>query len=191
MDTKQSELLTVIVSGTQSAGYAMVNKNTNALKALVAAALVELNPSMTKGMDIAARATDTGINALSGNTAPVQQETQPAMTTTTQPKFAILKGIALPPRAAGRTSGPRTSKYAFGELEIGDSFFVPKSDNMKNPARSLASTASAQSAGTVKRFAVRTYTHEGAEGALVQRIADASEVAPPKPRKAKAAPQAA
>lgn len=61
------------------------------------------------------------------------------------PNFAIITDAALPPRKrTGRAGAP--TQYPFAQLEIGQSFFVPKSTQHPNPIKTLASTISAQNA---------------------------------------------
>lgn len=61
--------------------------------------------------------------------------------------FAIEDGIAMP-TASGRGRGGNV--YPFDALEVGQSFFVPNSEDKPNAAKSLASTVSSATA----RFAV-------------------------------------
>lgn len=71
------------------------------------------------------------------------------------PTQSLVRGIPLPP--IPRVGRPR--KYLIREMQIGDSFFIPRVDGMgEKPLRSAKSAARAQSKrlpGGVRRFAFR------------------------------------
>lgn len=110
---------------------------------LVEAGLVEINPGMTnEAGEIATRATQKGIDSM--NTATNTGTAAPASAPSS---FAIEDGIAMP-TASGRGRGGNT--YPFDALNVGQSFFVPNSEDKPNAAKSLASTVSSATA----RYAV-------------------------------------
>lgn len=197
MDAKQIELLTTI-SNDNGVGYVMVNKNTNALKALVAAALVETNPAMVKGMNIAARITDAGTAALA-NPGGVNNETketamQPTATTAAA-NIVPVSGFEPPAKAARTPRAKNNFGGMFDAAPVGGSFFVPSADDVKHPNRAVKLAARAQARAGAKRFNV--YVVEAgkqygsftapANGAVVTRAPDAEGPAEAKPRKKKAA----
>lgn len=105
---------------------------------LVEAGMVEINPAMTnEAGEIATRATQKGIEEMNQNT-----ETGTAATS-----FAIEDNVPMP-TGSGRGRGGNV--YPFDALEVGQSFFVPNSEEKPNAAKSLASTVSSATA----RFAV-------------------------------------
>jgi len=65
--------------------------------------------------------------------------------------FAVESGVPIP---AIKRQGAATSIYPFDALEVGQSFFVPATDEMPNPGKSLASTVSSAS----KRYATENGT---------------------------------
>lgn len=101
---------------------------------LIEAGLVEINAAMTnEAGEVATRATEKGMQQMSNTSA---ETTTPVVTAS---GFAIESGIPLPSISGrGRASG--VGKYPFDKLEVGQSFFVPASDDMKEPGKTLAST---------------------------------------------------
>lgn len=133
--------------------------------------------------NIQMQATQKGIMALypDAANAPAQPEAKSL--------FVIEKGIALPPSKRG---GIKADIYPFAQMEPGDSFFVPATDDRPNPAKALASTVSSatkryasvfpeghERAGQPtgkdgRKFTVRARTQadgEKADGARVYRVA--------------------
>lgn len=118
---------------------------------LVEAGLVEINPGMTnEAGEIATRATQKGIDSMNQNT----ETAAPAATSApVASSFTIEDNVPMP-TASGRGRGGNT--YPFDALNVGQSFFVPNSEEKPNAAKSLASTVSSATA----RYAV-----ESADGA--------------------------
>jgi len=111
---------------------------------LLADGLVEINETMTdEAGHIATRATQKGIDSMS-KTATAKA---PAAAPVNASGFAIEDGIALP-SVSGR--GRTATVYPFDALQVGQSFFVPNSEDKPNAAKSLASTVSSATA----RYAV-------------------------------------
>lgn len=112
---------------------------------LVEAGLVEINPGMTnEAGEIATRATQKGIETVNTpNTATGTAATSAPVASS----FAIEDNVPMP-TASGRGRGGNT--YPFDALAVGQSFFVPNSEDKPNAAKSLASTVSSATA----RYAV-------------------------------------
>lgn len=138
-------LLETITAATNSPqGYALVDPSH--IKELVAAGHVEVNTAITSDDGkVAARATGVALPF-------------PAA----KPTFAIESGIVPTPQARG---GKKEEVYPFGQLEVGQSFFVPATDKSPEPAKTFASTVSS----ATRRFAVKsaTETKTNKKGAVV------------------------
>lgn len=82
--------------------------------------------------------------------------------------YEIERGVPLPPRAnlAGHT------KYPFGEMEIGDSFFIPiDTIDGKKPSDSVSSAAYVFGKRNNKKFTTRQVREEGTiKGYRVWRV---------------------
>jgi hypothetical protein len=197
MDAKQIELARKIANDPQ--GYAMVKENSNALKALVAAAFAETNPAMKKGLDIAARLTDAGKAALAATGGAQPTETAP-MTTTAADAGIIALGtdFIVPEKAAKAVRAKNNFGGQFDNTAVGSAFYVPAAEGVKHPFRAVKLAARAQARAGVKRFDVHILAPGAklnaagavagpAGGMIVKRLPDASGPAEAKPRKAKAA----
>lgn len=105
---------------------------------LVESGFVELNPAgPNEAGETLTRATQKGIESM--NTA-----TNTAAPAAAAPSaFVIEDGFAIP-TASGRGRGGNT--YPFDALAVGQSFFVPNSEDKPNAAKSLASTVSSATA---------------------------------------------
>lgn len=158
----QADFLAKIVEATLDAtrGFVYV-KNGATAAALVAAGLVELNPQMTEGDKIAARATDKGVDTYQNGDSvePVNNPAEPATNegTKTVTAFTIETGVPVP---TIKRAGAATSFYPFDGLEVGQSFFVPATEDMPNPGKSLASTVSSASKRYADETGVRTITRK-------------------------------
>lgn len=170
---------------------------------LVEAGLVEINTAMTnEAGEVATRATQKGIDSLQSNgdntseasEASANSETAATETGKTQKvktMFKIEDSIPVP-TISGRGRGGNV--YPFDELAVGQSFFVPNSEDKPNAAKSLASTVSSATAryavpsedGATKtnkageivpvmvetrKFVVRSVEEDGVKGARVWRTA--------------------
>lgn len=154
MSKAQLDKLASIVEATNSeTGFVyMTPKN---VKLLLDADYVECNEQMTDGNKVAVRATKSGVAALEAAqaeaaTGPATEEGTTTMDNTAS-EFAIDDGVAIP---AIKRSGAATSRYPFDALGVGQSFFVPATEDMPNPGKSLASTVSSAS----KRYATENGT---------------------------------
>jgi len=122
----------------------MTEKN---VKILIDGGYAECNTQIREGEAVAVRSTPLGEALLA---SPDQTET--GRTTMDKPNFSIDDNIAVP--AIRRASGGKPSIYPFDQLELGQSFFVPETEELPNPGKSLASTVS----GASKRFATKNGT---------------------------------
>lgn len=158
LNKTQLALLTTIVAATadNSFVYAAGKDQT----ALVAAGYVEVNAGMTneKG-ETATRATQAGIEFDAANKQGTTTVTQ-----SVAQNFAIATGVALPSPVRSRVS---QSIYPFEQLEIGQSFFVPASEEKPNPAKSLASTVT--SANDRYAFEIEGQTEINRKGETVPK----------------------
>ncbi|QXN71429.1 hypothetical protein RCHARTNEY_60 [Rhodobacter phage RcHartney] len=114
------------------------------VQGLANAGLVEINPAMTdENGNVAVRATAAGIAKIAEGSGAAT----PAATASTA--FEIgdvpddILSAASEKRRAGRSGG---EKYPFDALEVGKGFFVPATEKMPEPAKSLASTVSSATA---------------------------------------------
>ena len=167
---------------------------------LVEAGLVEINPAMVnEAGEIATRATQKGIESLDGAAIVVDNATTEANSETAETgktekvksMFKIEDSVPVP-AISGRGRG--VNVYPFGQLEVGQSFFVANSESKPNAAKSLASTVSSATAryavpaedGSTKtnkkgevvpvlvetrKFVVRSVEEDGVKGARVWRTA--------------------
>ena len=88
------------------------------------------------------------------------------------PRFVIEDNIPLPERRIG---GTRESAYPFSALAVGQSFFVPASETMKEPWKTLTSVASREGRSQFpKQFTTARVTVNGVEGVRVWRKEDAT-----------------
>lgn len=134
--------MAAIVKATQAGSFVYTSSEAHS-KALEDG-LVEVNPSMANDAgEFATRATQKGIDSMSQN-----ENTGTAAKASAAPKsqFTIEDNVPLAP-VVGRGRGGES--YPFGQLEVGQSFFVPATDEKPNPAKSLASTVSS----ATKRYA--------------------------------------
>lgn len=141
----QTALLEAIFSATNAGGYEFASGKDQ--KALLDAGLVEANAAITNDQGATAtRTTDSGnafVNELYANQSnqsegtDVEQITAKPSGVAQRPSFSIVGDVAIPNVTRTRTAN---SLYPFDDLEIGQSFFVPASEDKPNPAKSLAST---------------------------------------------------
>lgn len=143
-------LLDSIREQTAASGIAYVDAH--AAAPLVAAGLIEINPNLRDDAgNVAARP------------LPTATLKEPEMTTTSPPSatpaasasaFAIEDFV--PDMTGLRRRGRQAETYPFAALGVNQSFHVPASAAMPNPAKSLASTVSSAMA----RYAVETGERE-------------------------------
>lgn len=151
--------------------------------------LVEFNPNMRNGEQVAFRATQLGVQAHASASAapaaagwgspspsspapgpaPSQGSAQPVASSKS---FTFDTNIALPaPRRGGRGS----AVYGFEQMTVGQSFYIGATNDNPNPAKRIASTVSSASKRLdPKKFVVRSVdeTAQGrGKGARVWRTA--------------------
>lgn len=144
----------------QHDGGSLAYAEENYFKELVDKGFVEVNTAMaTDAGDVPARPTEAGIKLIKDNGV-----TENVVAPVTEPTFAIEDGIAIPEAkrgGGGGRKGPRGSKYPFATMENGQSFFVPATEEMPNPAKTLASTASTAKKAFGEVTGERTITRKG------------------------------
>jgi hypothetical protein len=155
---KMSDLLAKAVEHTKSGNVSAYATKAD-LETLLRDGLVEIGPQEKPGSNkFAFRATDAGVRAFeAGNGATALPGGVPAGAASTK-GFEIETGIPVPDRA--RRSGP-TGKYPFDALEVGQSFFIPATNEKPEPWKSMQSTVTA---------AQRRYSTE--DGTRVNRNGD-------------------
>jgi hypothetical protein len=139
------DVLRQIADATLSpSGHAFITSE--AVKTILAAAPgtieVDLNVRDKQG-NVAARASQTGLDQVYGRGEPIVSAEVPHENMA--PGFTIENNVPIPEVKRGILGEPR---YPFAMLEVGQSFFVPKSKQKPNPAKTLASTVSSAN----KRF---------------------------------------
>lgn len=182
----------------QNDGGAFTYADDNYFGSLVDKGFVEVNKEVVDSTgNYAGRPTEAGIKLIKDN-GMSEVSVQPEVTA---PAFTIESDVALPEvkrGGGGGRKGPRGSKYPFDTMENGQSFFVPATAEMENPAKTLASTAStfakkyATENGTreitrkgetktvpnydyTRKFVVRAVEENGTRGARVWRHDGAAE----------------
>ena len=111
---------------------------------LIEAGMVEINPAViNEAGEIATRATQKGIDEMT----QTSETGTAAASAKVAASFTIEDNVPMP---TGNSRGRGGNVYPFEALEVGQSFFVPNSEDKPNAAKSLASTVSSATA----RFAV-------------------------------------
>lgn len=124
------------------------------VKPLADAGLIEINEGVTDANgNVAVRATAAGIakNAENSEAAPAAPKSNFAVVTVPDDIFSAAK-------EKRRASRGVAEKYPFDSLEVKGGFFVPATEKMPEPAKSLASTVSSATA----RYAVEAKDENGA-----------------------------
>jgi hypothetical protein len=156
ISANQAKKLAAIAEATNDPARGFVYMTEKSVKVLLDAGLVECNNAMQDGNgNVAVRATKAGIDALASPVEPETNEGTEIMDTpaATAAPFAIEDGVKIP---SIKRSGAAASIYPFDKLAVGQSFFVPATEAMPNPGKSLASTVSSAS----KRYATENGTRE-------------------------------
>lgn len=127
-------------------------------KELTDGGLAEFNPDIRDGDKIAIRLTDEGLKMADAsntdNSNSTDTNTDTGSTATAASGFAIIDNASLPGASRGGRNGP---VYPFDDLNVGQSFFVPATDDKPEPAKSIASTATS----AAKRFATKVTNPDG------------------------------
>lgn len=140
------ELLATIVAATLAENFVYTNVMQNA--PLLAAGVIEVNEQLTNDAgEVATRATAKGIETMNATATPeVEAKTEQApQIVVRKPSFAVEDNIPVPTAKRGVGAG----LYPFDEMGVGQSFFVPATEDKPQPAKSLASTVSS----ATKRYA--------------------------------------
>lgn len=106
------------------------------LDALVAAGQVEKGPDGDNGT-VAVRVTTAGAAAATANAGAAAPVAEAPKAT---PTFNVVMNVPVPESQRGGNKGK--SVYPFDTMAVGASFFIPATEEMPDPAKSLASTAS-------------------------------------------------
>ena len=130
--------------------------------------LIVVNFDMKQDNKVASRITEAGIVMVGGSSGvTAQASTAPVAGS----GFSIMKGVELPASRRGvGLHGGAPKKYPFEQMEVGDSFFVPVSEDTPNPLKTLGSTVSSAN----MRYA--TETGETREKTRVKRGKDRKAV---------------
>jgi hypothetical protein len=101
--------------------------------------LIRVNFDIMQGEKAASRITDAGIAMIGGNS---QASAAPAAAASGS-AFTIMTGVELPASRRGvGLHGGAPKKYPFEQMEVGNTFFVPVSEDTPNPLKTLGSTVS-------------------------------------------------
>lgn len=137
LNKTQVALLEAIFSATNAGSYEFASGKDQ--KALLDAGLVEANAAITNEAGATAtRTTDAGnayINDLYANGGQAEQEAAKPATASTG--FTIAANVEIPTTTRTRTA---KSQYPFDDLAVGQSFFVPASEDKPNPVKTMASS---------------------------------------------------
>lgn len=146
---KATAALVIGLADIVAAGAAGMFTSPEVHASLVEAGLVEVNPTMVnEDGEIATRATQAGIESMQELDETKPQAQAKAKAVASHSTFAIEDDVPMP---TGSARGRGGNTYPFEQLEVGQSFFVPNSEDKPNAAKSLASTVSS----ATSRFAVR------------------------------------
>lgn len=173
-----NELLQQAVTATRGGPVPAATKAE--LDALTRDGLIEIGPQEKPGSNkFQFRATESGMRAFdaentggdntggngSDQPQPQSQPEQPSQpqTVSSVKGFEIETGVPVPDKP--RRSGP-TGKYPFDALEVGQSFFIPATNDKQEPWKSLQSTVAAAQ----RRFAVEEGTRTDRNGKTVPNL---------------------
>lgn len=169
LSANQMTKLGKIVAATQDEATGFLHMSTKSVQILLDAGLVECNTEMTDAQgNPAVRATQQGIETMNApDTAPAAEAPASA--------FKIDTGIPVP---TIRRAGSATSKYPFDDLPVGGSFFVPATEEMPNPGKSLASTVSSASKRYATKNGTRTINRKADEALAQERGVEVGTLVP-------------
>jgi hypothetical protein len=138
--TINTTLLKAIVAATSSGNHYFVGKEEGQPLLNHTPPLIVVNFELMQGDKAASRATEAGIAMVNGSGQATAAANPAAVAGSA---FSIMKGVELPAsrRGAGLHGGA-PKKYPFEGMEVGDSFFVPVSEDTPNPLKTLGSTVS-------------------------------------------------
>jgi hypothetical protein len=182
-----AKVLTAIVAATVDAtkGFETILKTQFDKMYAADSTLLEGNAASITGdgdkATIQVRATTAGVQAVTAAPPIVDVVRAPIV----KGNFQIESGMPVPEIRRG---GDRTNAYPFEQLEIGQSFFVPNTVEVPNPAKTLGSTVSSATRRYKTENPPRVFTIRGNEkgkgadgsevlGARVWRVAPATATA--------------
>lgn len=142
LTNKEKELL--IAAANAARNNTIIYADASATALLVAQGLLEGNPAFVDPANgnIAFRPTAAGVTLANTLTAPVETVAQRAeRIAASHPGFQRVSGFLAPQKS--RRKVPSTSrKYDFDTLELNEALFIPSTEEMPNPKKSLASSVS-------------------------------------------------
>jgi hypothetical protein len=87
--------------------------------------------------------------------------------------FVLEDDVPIPTIHRGRKGGGESKKYPFAIMTVGQSFFIPQTDENPKPAKRIAAVVStATKEFSPKRFKVVTVSEPQGEGCRIWRVAD-------------------
>ena len=175
------DLLRHIVEATKTTGYMHVDGAR--VGQLVKAGVIELNPDLTDSDgNVAARATEKGykfIDETYGEDIVMKHDIDKSTGLEHSGAFEIDSDVVVPMRTRNVGAG-RKSTYPFEQLEVGQSFHIPATEECPNPVKSRASLVTiannkyAKTNGEYELVTVKTYAVDAKGNRL--RNADGSYV---------------
>lgn len=134
---KAAKLNMAILASVVAAGPNGMFGPADEAQAFVDEGLMEVNPSIVDANgNIAVRATAAGVARINESGEEVEIGGGYAIATFDDEVLAEAE-------TRKRKTGPKGSKYPFDDLEVKQGFFVPVSDDMPNPRRSMSSSITA------------------------------------------------
>lgn len=129
-------LLASVLAATAAGSFVYVSDADAA--PMLALTLIAQNPGMTDATGgKATKTTDAAAAYLAANPVTTVSSTT-AAAPVAKPTFAIVSNFEMP--ASGRTGPKRGETYPFGQLEVGQAFFIPATAEKPQPERSYASS---------------------------------------------------
>lgn len=120
-------------------------------KPLVKEAVAEVNLGMEQDGNHAVRITQKGKDFLSSFNEPGEIPLSEKVATVTNKTTFVIKSVPMPTTKRKGGAG-RPSKYPFDNLEVGQMFFVPATEDQQDPAKSLGSVVTSAN----RRYATET-----------------------------------
>jgi|ERR1700743_1924957 len=145
------DLLKKIVAATESGNHVFITQAEGTPLIDHVPRLIDVNLAITEGDKAAAKATAEGIAMVKGEVQTISAGDVGKLDVLGE--FQLMSGIELPASRRGQgLRGGRANKYPFDKMEVGNTFFVPVSEEIPNPLKTLGSTV----ASANMRYAVET-----------------------------------
>ncbi len=112
---------------------------------LLMAELININlhePDPVDNSKVAVRITPTGAALLTANQNGKNGTNQNPVNEVKKTMFEVFESVELPPVKRGGGGNGAPTKYPFDQLVVGGGFFVPVTDKMPNPLKTLGSVIS-------------------------------------------------